>query len=53
MKKKYLNPQTTVIAVATTQIIAGSPQGTLDNNQSITNSDDFGSRGDGGWDYED
>lgn len=51
MKKVYLNPQTKVIVIAPAQIAAGSPEGTINPNQSqrITTSDGFGSRSTG-WD---
>ena len=42
MKKKYIIPQVDIIRISTMQMIALS--GILDDKQSITDSDDFGSR---------
>jgi len=48
MKKNYITPKTAFFAISTAQMIALS--GDLNRNQSITKSDDFGSRRGGSWD---
>ncbi len=51
MKKIYKTPQTKTVLIATT--LMSGVSGTLDRNQSITNSDAFGSRrGGGSWDED-
>ncbi len=45
MKKTYINPSMEVIKISTQQMLAGSPQGTLDSDQTITGSSGFGGRG--------
>ena len=47
MKKRYISPKTVMVNIEPINMIALS--GTLDGTQTITNSDDFGSRG-SGWD---
>lgn len=45
MKKKYINPKAEIIQIASAPLLdIASAQ--LDEGQNITNSDDFGSRGD-------
>lgn len=52
MKKIYKTPQTKTVLINVTLLTGVS--GTLDRNQTITNSDGFGSRrGGGSWDDED
>lgn len=50
MKKIYITPQTDVLRIEAVRLLSGSAK--LDQNQEITNSDGFGSRG-GYWDDED
>lgn len=54
-KKYYIAPDMQVVSIAVTQLMAGSPVGTLstDEGNKITSSDDIGSRDGGGfWDDE-
>ena len=50
MKKTYQAPRIKTVFIATT--LMNSVSGTLDSNQSITSSDDFGSRRSSIWDND-
>ena len=50
MKKIYIAPETVDVKIETANMIALS--GNLDSTKSIDSYDDFGSRGSGGWDWD-
>jgi len=46
MKKTYMQPELNVVKIEHVQLMSGSPTGTLDKNQTIGSSSDFGAHDD-------